>query len=618
MFIKHTVLTLSLFIIAISCSNLPQEDIHSYANVNDIRVKHLDLDIEVDFSQKIILGTASLTFDNLTDCDTLVLDTRDLKINRVLLDDDKQTTFRLGSVKEQFGRPLIIDIDPGVKTVHVSYSTSPHAEAVQWLDAHQTSSAKHPFLFTQSQSILARTWVPCQDTPVIRMTYSAKVKTDPQLLALMSAVNPVEKNNEGVYTFEMNQPIPAYLLALAVGDLEFRSLGKNCGVYAEPSVIEEAAYEFADTENMMKAAEKLFGPYRWGRYDVLVLPPSFPFGGMENPRLTFLTPTIITGDRSLVSLVAHELAHSWSGNLVTNAKWDDFWLNEGFTTYSEYRIMEELYGKDYATMIAQLGYQDLMRTIERLGRDNPDTRLALDLSGRHPDETTIVAYDKGQLFLKALEKAYGRDKFDAFLQKYYNTFAFKTMTSEHFLKYLEDNLLKETESTAKAVRVYEWVYDPGLPDNCPIPDSPEFRKVDDQRSAFTHGTPAAGLKTEGWTTHHWIHFIRALPHNLSEDQLKDLDNTFGLSESSNSEILFAWFTQAVAYQYKPAYAAMEEFLKNVGRAKFVVPLYTALARTEEGLKLARQIYAEARSIYHPVTYSVVDQLLGKPADNAAL
>lgn len=611
MFKKNLILVFAFLLIIQSCT-YRKKDTHTFSNYNDVAVRHLDLDINVDFDNRKILGTASLSIENITECDTLALDTRDLTISKVTLDNGKETTFRLGRMQDLFGQPLIINIQPETKVVHISYSTSPNAEALQWLEPQQTSSGTYPFLFTQSQSILARTWVPCQDTPDIRMTYNASVKTNPELLALMSATNPTAKNSEGTYSFVMDKPIPAYLLALAVGDLEFRPLGENCGVYAEPAMIDKAAYEFVDTEKMIKAAESLYGPYRWGRYDMLVLPPSFPFGGMENPRLTFLTPTIIAGDRSLVSLVAHELAHSWSGNLVTNATWDDFWLNEGFTTYSEYRIMEKLYGADYAQMIAQLGYQDLLRTLERLGYDNPDTRLALDLTGRHPDETTNVAYDKGQLFLTALEKAYGRDKFDAFLQKYINTFAFKTMTSEHFLKFLEKNLIKDTESTHQAVRVYEWVYDPGLPDNCPVPDSPEFRKVDGQRQDFINGKPANELNTDGWTTHHWIHFLRAIPHNLNHESLTDLDKTYNLTASGNSEILFAWFTRALDLDYKPVLPALEKFLLHVGRAKFVVPLYTALARTEDGRILAKDIYKKARPLYHPVTYNVVDKVIGIP------
>ncbi len=314
-------------------------DPHSYSRPDQVAVKHLNLDLTVDFSQQKLAGKATLDLDNKTGASELVLDTRDLDVTRVTLDSGAEAKFALGDDAKFLGRPLRIEITPQTKSVTVEYSTRPAAAAVQWLSPDQTAGKQHPFLFTQSQAILARTWVPCQDSPAVRMTYDATVHAPKELLAVMSAENPQAKNADGVYTFKMDKPIPSYLLALAVGDLEFRSLGARTGVYAEPSRVEKAAWELADTEKMIEAAEKLYGPYRWGRYDLLVLPPSFPFGGMENPRLTFATPTIIAGDRSLVNLVAHELAHSWSGNLVTNATWNDFWLNEGFTTYFENRII---------------------------------------------------------------------------------------------------------------------------------------------------------------------------------------------------------------------------------------------------------------------------------------
>ena len=392
-----------------------REDSHSFARPSEAVMHHLELDLEIDFDRQRISGAATLHVQNLGRAAKLYLDTRDLTVTKITLDEAKSPTgFSFGEEKPYMGRPLIIDIEPETKLVHIEYSTSPQAAAVQWLAPEQTAGGSKPFLFTQSQAILARSWIPCQDSPGIRFTYSAKVKTDPALMAVMSATNPVSKHSDGLYEFEMSQPIPAYLLALAVGDLEFRSVGPRTGVYAEPSIIEKAAWEFGDTEKMMEAAEKLYGPYSWERYDIIVLPPSFPFGGMENPRLTFATPTILAGDRSLVSLVAHELAHSWSGNLVTNATWNDFWLNEGFTTYFEHRIMEALYGKEYADMLASLSFQDLRSEIADLGADSKDTHLHLNLQNRDPDDgMNAIAYDKGHFFLRTLEATFGRDKWDA-------------------------------------------------------------------------------------------------------------------------------------------------------------------------------------------------------------
>src|SRR4029078_6772940 len=243
--------------------------------------------------------------------------------------------------------------------------------------------------------------------------------------------NPTGKNPDGVYRFSMPQAIPSYLLALAVGDLAFRPLGPKSGVYPQPGVVERAAWERADTPKMIAAAEKLYGPYRWGRYDILILPASYPYGGMENPRLTFAPPTVLAGDRSLVSLVAHELAHSWSGNLVTNATWNDFWLNEGFTTYIESRIMEELRGKNYADMLRLLGRQDLEEAVKAAGPHSPDTRLHIDLTGRDPDAGTgDVAYEKGAAFLQTVESVVGRERLDKFLREYFDHFQFQPLSSD--------------------------------------------------------------------------------------------------------------------------------------------------------------------------------------------
>jgi len=581
-------------------------DPSSFSRPDEVTVTHLAWDATVDFKTETIAGRASLTLENETGADKLHLDTRDLTIEKVTLDDGSEAPFALGAAVEFFGQPLTIDIHPETKVVHIDYTTSPRAAAIQWLSPAQTTGGEHPFLFTQSQAILARTWIPLQDTPGVRFTYEATVRVPSELLALMSAENPTEKNPEGLYHFQMPQPIPSYLMALAVGDLAFRPLSERAGVYAEPAVVEGAAWEFAETEAMIEAAEKLYGPYRWGRYDLLVLPPSFPFGGMENPRLTFATPTILAGDRSLVALVAHELAHSWSGNLVTNADWNDFWLNEGFTTYFEKRIMEAVYGRDYSEMLASLSRQGLVDAIAEMGPDSPDTHLHLDLAGRDPDDgMTSIAYDKGYFFLRALEEAAGRERWDAFLRQYFDAFAFQPMTSERFVAHLREQL----PEAAAAVNVEAWIYGPGLPEDALIPQSEAFSKVEAQLAAWQAGTPAGQLATDGWTTHEMLHFLLNLPASLSAEQLAELDSTFGLSKSGNAEIQAAWFEAAITRGYGEVRPALKDFLLRVGRRKFLRPLYAALAATPEGKEWAREVYAEARSGYHSVSTGTIDALL---------
>jgi leukotriene-A4 hydrolase len=587
-------------------------DIHSFANSSEVTVKHLSLDLSVDFTAKTLSGTAKLSLQQRTRTSTLVLDTRGLIIEKVTRDaDPSPVEFKLDEAHAIYGRALRIPITARTTSVTVTYRTSPDAAALQWLEPSQTAGKQKPFLFTQSQAILARTWVPCMDGPGVRMTYDATIRTRPDLLAVMSAENPTERSADGVYRFAMTQPIPSYLLALAVGDLEFRSLGARSGVYAEPSMVERSANEFVDLEAMISAAESLYGPYRWERYDLLVLPPSFPFGGMENPRLTFATPTILAGDRSLVSLVAHELAHSWSGNLVTNSSWNDFWLNEGFTVYFEQRIMEKMYGREYTEMLATLTLDGLKGSIASMGEKNPDTRLKLDLTGRDPDEgVTDIAYNKGYFFLRLCEETFGRTAWDAFLKGYFDGNAFKPMTTELFLDILQKhfNLTKNKDLAAK-LTIDAWVYAPGLPANCPVPVSNELAKVTAQKDAFLNGTIASKLETAGWNTHQWLFFLRSLPDSLRLEKVIELDYAFYFTRSGNSEILCEWFQRCIAANYETAFGPMRNYLMNVGRRKLVRPLYEGLAKTEQGKAWAKQVYEKARPGYHSVTYNTIDGIL---------
>jgi len=582
---------------------------HSFSNPEEVVVRHLSLDLAVDFEHRRIAGIAMAFIKNITGASQLVLDTRDLDIVRVTLGRErKPTTFHLGDEVPYLGRPLVIDIAPDTSIVRVEYVTSPNAEALQWLSPEQTAGKKHPFLYTQSETIYARTWVPCQDTPSVRITYDAVVRVPKGLMAVMSATNPSAPSKDGIYRFQMPQAIPSYLLALAVGDLEFRPFDSRSGIYAEPSVIDAAAWEFADTPKMIAAAEDLYGPYRWGRYDLLVLPPSFPYGGMENPRLTFVTPTVLAGDRSLVSLVAHELAHSWSGNLVTNATWNDFWLNEGFTDYFTSRIMEKLYGRDYSEMLATLDLASLRAEMADL--DPRDTWLSLDLKGRDPEDgTTSVAYTKGYYFLRLCEETVGRERWDAFLRSWFDTFAFQSRTTADFVRYLDENLLANHPEWAAAIDVDRWVYGPGLPTNLPVPHSEEFAKVDAELARFFDGTAPTDLETSGWNSHQWVHFLRGLEGHVTSERMAELDSAFGFTKSHNSEVLNVWFARAIETWYEPAFPALATFLEGMGRRLYLVPLYTELAKTPEGMKLAKEIYATARPSYHAISQKTVDGIL---------
>jgi leukotriene-A4 hydrolase len=584
-------------------------DPHSFSRPNEIVVRHSTFDLDVDFEARRLTGTVALELEHReTGATHLRLDTWKLDVQRVTGADGNDLRFELGEYDPVLGSALTIEVGAGDHVV-VHYATSPEARAIQWLEPEQTASGK-AFLFTQSQPILARSWIPCQDSPAVRVTYDATIRVPRELLALMSAENPVDRTDDGAYRFSMPQPVPSYLIALAVGDLEFRETGSRSGVYAEPSVVDGAAWEFADTEKMIEAAERLYGPYRWGRYDILVLPPSFPYGGMENPRLTFATPTILAGDRSLVTLIAHELAHSWSGNLVTNSTWNDIWLNEGFTVYFETRIDEELYGAEYTSMILRLGRQDLERAV----RDETPRNTWLELDLADPDDgPTKIPYEKGSLFLRLIEARVGRERFDAFLRAYFDTFAFESMDTPTFLDHLRTELLEPAGVTAEQLQVEAWVHGPGVPDNAPEFTSDAFDLVDAQVSALVGGAAPASLRTDGWVSQQWVHFVRTLPLGTSHEVLAAVDTRFGFTASGNIEIATAWLELAVASGYAFEEPAVDEalatFLTRHGRALYVRRVYAQLVASERGLARAREIFAVARPRYHSVTQGAVDRLL---------
>jgi len=577
------------------------KDYHSFANPESIQVTHLSLDLTVDFAKKILVGTAQLDFKKVdVNATQLILDTRDLTINSVTAM-GKVVKFDLAGVDSFLGAALTIDIPTDVNSVVISYQTSPNASGVQWLTPEQTAGKKHPFLFTQAQAIHARSFIPLQDSPQVRMTYQATIRTPKELLAVMSASNEPDTPRDGVYQFSMPQPIPAYLIALAVGDLHFKAMGERTGVYSEKGILDAAAAEFADTESMLIATEKAFGPYSWERYDLLILPPSFPFGGMENPRLSFITPTVIAGDKSLVALIAHELAHSWSGNTVTNATWRDLWLNEGFTTYLTYRIMQMIYGDERFEMEAVLGRQDLQADIDTLPAN--DQIMAIDLRGRDPDDVfSNIPYEKGALFLRELEHKVGRENFDQFLLGYFETFAFKSITTDQFIGYLEQTLLNEHSDKLSKQRINQWIFQPGIPDGAPVPESDAFTVVDQERDTWLAGTIQANeIDSEKWVVHQWLYFLNNMPEKLSQQQLADLDKAFALTASKNNEIAHSWLLISVNNWYRPAFARLHDYLTSIGRNKLVKPLYKALSQTPEGKVMAQKAFAEAKAGYHPLT-----------------
>ena len=594
-----------------------ETDPHSYAQPDKVAVTGLVLDLDVSFEKHQLAGTAELKLGwNDPSARELVLDTRDLTIENVERADEagawKPVKFTLDKPDPMLGSALRIALERQSAKVRIVYKTSPDAFGLQWLDPAQTAGKQHPFMFSQSESINARTWIPLQDTPSVRFPYTATVRTPKALRAAMSAGNDPKHPLDGVFHFDMPQHIPSYLLALAVGDLAVREIGPRSAVYAEPGTIEAAAKEFADTEKMIDTTEKLYGPYRWGRYDILVLPPSFPFGGMENPRLTFATPTVIVGDKSLISLVAHELAHSWSGNLVTNATWRHIWLNEGFTTYVQGRIVEAVYGKPQADEEFIIAANELHEGFKHEIAPE-DQRLVPELKGRDPDDgLSDVPYTKGSWLLQTLEQKFGRAAFDPFLRGYFDHFAFQSITTDQFVDYLKANLLDKYPGKMSLDQVNAWLYKSGIPSGAPLPVSARFEAEDKARAQFVAGKLAAkDLHAEKWTTQEWQYFLDRLPPKLSAEQMQALDGAYHLTGSHNAEIAFRWYRLAIGSEYRTAYPAMREHMLAIGRRILVVPLYEALAKTPDGKAFAQKVYAEAKPGYHPMTRSAVEKALAK-------
>lgn len=594
------------------------DDEHSYAEPQKVRVTALELDLRVDFAKKQLAGIATLALDwRDPQHRTLVLDTRDLAIAKVEAVDGakpRPLRFTLGKRDRIFGQKLSIAVGEPHKAIRITYRTSPRASGLQWLPAKLSASGKHPYLFTQSQSIHGRSWVPLQDTPSVRFTYKARVRTPKAVVALMSANNDPNVVRDGDYSFEMPQPIPSYLMALAVGDLSFKAISDRCGVWAEAPVLDRAHAEFMDTEKMIQATEKLYGAYRWQRYDLLILPPSFPFGGMENPRLSFITPTVIVGDKSATGLIAHELAHSWSGNLVTNASWKDSWLNEGFTTYVEGRIIEQVYGKERADMENALGEMGLRERLKTLPKDEQKLRQPA-LPGLDPDEHTgDVAYAKGEWFLRTLETRFGRALFDPFLKKWFEQHAFQSVTTDDFAGFLQKELVAKRPAAITQAELTEWLDGEGIPKSA-VPAAPKkLVAVDAAREKWQKGAAKLdALGISAWSTQEKVHFLEGLGGKLDAALLAELDRVMGLTNTQNAELAQRWYPLAIRSGHRAVRPAVAAFVERIGRRKLIMPTYRALVETPDGLAFARRIFARAKPNYHPITVSSVQALLDESA-----
>jgi leukotriene-A4 hydrolase len=582
-----------------------KRETHSYARPEEAVVTHLDLTLDINLDKKRLKGTA--VYDvKAKKGGTLVLDIKGLSVSSVTDGEGNPLKYKIQDADPVLGSPLVILLADETKRVSIHYSTTDNSDGLQWLTPAQ-NDGKTPFMYSQGQSILSRTWFPTQDSPAVRFTYNATVTVPDGMVALMSALNnPTEPRGERVFKFTQPLAVPAYLIAIAVGDIHFKETGPRTGVYALRHVLEDAAKEFSDLEKMLSAAEELCGPYEWKRFDVLVMPPSFPFGGMENPMLTFATPTVIAGDRSLVSLIAHELLHSWSGNLVTCARWADLWLNEGWTVHLERRLVETLYGKGLAETMEVLGLQDLRQTITEMGDKNRDTGLNPDLSGRDPDDAmTDVAYERGALAIKAIEQAWGRPAFDRFAEHYFKSFRFRSIHAEEFIVFTE-KYAKDSGLTAVPLRdMVEAIGQVKDGDRTRVAD---LMQVEKARVAFLTGRNLADHGVEKWNAQQRQYFLRILKEPLTYEQLETLDKVLGLSTSRNAEVNFEWFLLCIRNGHEAVKPQLEAFLSTVGRRKFVLPIYQELFARNEWQEWGNGLYERNRPSYHSITSGSVDRL----------
>ncbi len=586
-------------------SGMARRDPHSYTDDTQPETAAITLALRVDFAAKVLHGDVTLELRE-PGRGTLDLDTRDLAIDRVTDDADRALPFTLHPAEPILGSRLSIEIPAPRSRIRIRYRTSPEASALQWLAPAQTAGGAHPFLFSQCQAIHARSVVPLQDTPRLRIRYRAELEIPRALVGVMAAAHrdreePEERDDVAIERFEMPQPIPPYLFAFAVGDLASHDLSPRSRVWAEPAVLERAAYEFDGVESMIVAAERLFGPYDWERFDILTMPPSFPYGGMENPRLTFLTPTLIAGDRSLVNVLAHELAHSWTGNLVTNANAEHFWLNEGFTVYAERRIVEAIAGAEVASLHAALGRRDLDEALERFADQPGLTRLRTHLAGIDPDEAfSQVPYEKGYFFLRALEETVGREAFDRWLKDYLDAFRFGAITTGDFLRHFEAAL----PGVLGKIGAERWIDGEGIPDDAPRPHSARLGAIEALAGKLPDREVAAA-----WSPTEWQLYLESVPRPAPATLCTELDARYQLTDSTNYEVLVAWLVLALRSGHHAVVPRVEQVLTQVGRMKYLRPLYQALAADPGTRDRARQIYERAGAGYHPIARQIVESVL---------
>ncbi|KAF9921851.1 Leukotriene A-4 hydrolase [Linnemannia zychae] len=605
-------------------------DPNSQSNLDEVKTSHIHLNLAVDFVTKTLSGSAELDIEAIADIvSKLILDTSYLAIKSVTLD-GTPLKHTMADRDEKYGSALTIELgktlNKGDKAkIVIDYSTTDECTACQWLEPSQTVGKKHPYLFTQCQAIHCRSMVPCQDSPSIKLTYSANINAP--LRAVMSAVPTGEEkqaNGTTTYKFQQKTRMPSYLIALAVGNLEGREIGPRSTVWTEPEVIEAAAWEFVDTESFIRTGEELLTPYDWGRYDLLVLPASFPYGGMENPCLTFVTPSLLAGDRSLVDVVAHEIAHSWMGNLVTTENWEHFWLNEGFTVFVERKILGRMQGNEHAEFSAIIGHKALVESVDIYGKEHPFTALRPCLRGEDPDDAfSSIPYEKGFNLLYYLEKHLGGpDVFEPYLRAHVQEFAGRSINTDDWKAFLysfmEKNFGQEKVDLLNQVDWEAWLAGTGMPpvenkfDDTLAKECNCLCKRWDNSRHVEKPTEFSSKDIEGFSSNQKVVFLERVSEldSLPHSHLELMDELYGLTQVRNAEVRFRWHMVCLKANYEKMYPEVAQFASTMGRMKFCRALLRALYLAKNGSELARETFIKNRSFYHPIAATMIAKDLG--------
>lgn len=617
-----TCLMISLFLISY------QADPSTFSNFDQIIQKKIEGNYKLDFDKKIIDGTIKIYFHSIIDGEVIILDTSQLTVTSVIDSDTGDSLEYVVDTRhklDSLGTPLKIyrsyDADEDV-TILIKYQTSPSSEAVQWLSPEMTSGKKYPFLFTQCESILCRSLLPCQDTPTAKVVVSTSITVQKPLRALNSGLfqGKIENANTTTYFYHQKIPIPSYLIAIAAGAIEERILSDRTKVYAELEMVDKAAREFSDTERFLEAVESYTIPYEWGEYNIIVLPPSFPYGGMENPTLTFATPSIVAGDKSLADVIAHEISHSWSGNLVTMKNWSGFWLNEGFTMFLQRKIEERINGVDMAKLSAQIGLSELAADIYKFGESNDFTSLTPDLVGRNPDDAfSTVPYEKGfnlVYYLEQLVNSYAKDDlFKIILRRYFEKFKYSVVEFDDFKNLFEEEVRKylpeKVDEIMKAVNWDNWVYDTGFPVQKNDFTNDLSKEIDEQVELFFNEKLTDSFKEKfvKWHTYGKQYFLSKIYDDkrgaaLSDAMYKMLVDTLDLKEGYNAEVNYSFFLIMLNNNKTDAIESLDTFLGAFGRMKYIRPLYLGLAKINK--QKALEIFEKYKAGYHPVAVRLIE------------